>query len=297
MAGQIRLEAQYCQILSRPSLSDLEQLDPDESHIFFIENAQSVRAALAEHFTEYYFLNQYKKRRNQPLLAANGSGLFSSTDENGCSVARRMVDFLVEARVSLGDEGTWQMSTLREYILKRDGINLADIAHKKLRAQLPIRKTLLDADYADELASFRFPSTSCLYGVSQPLADLRGAVKFRKLFIRDGSGVYVAFDDDEVLYVGMSQCFSQRLSNTDAHHKLKIVVDKHPNARVAVIHYPFWKLSELTDAITTKEKDAAWVRIRGLLFGLERASIEYYSPRYNGAWMKQNCGDRSLAIQ
>lgn len=80
----------------------------------------------------------------------------------------------------------------------------------------------------------------------------------------------------------MSQCFSQRLSSTDAHHKLKIVADRNPSARIAVIHYPIWKFSELNDAITAKEKDAAWAKIRGLLFGLERACIEHYRPRYNG---------------
>ena len=51
---------------------------------------------------------------------------------------------------------------------------------------------------------------------------------------------------------------------------------------MAVIHYPFWKLPAFNDAVTSEEKDVVWGSIRELLFGLERACIEYYQPRYNG---------------
>lgn len=206
---------------------------------------------------------------------------FVSNDADGSSVARKIVDFVCHNRLRFGDDGEWALWALNDFLQGRSGVNLSDLAHKWKMSETLV-KHLPDADYTDELGSFRFPSTSCLYGVSQPLSKLRGAVKFRKLFIQDGAGVYIAFDGDEVLYVGMSQTFSQRLSNADTHHKLKVVRERHPEARVAVIHYPFWKLPEYNAAVTSEEKDAAWGRIRALLFGIEAACIEYYQPRYNG---------------
>lgn len=278
---QVRLRG----IFECVSESEIGACDHDRSYVLRVDSITSVEKALQRQFKAY---DVYQ--RNHPSLwrrAREGSAIktnshpFLPEDESGVSLARRMVEFIYQNRLGLGDDGKWQLWTCRELLLKRGGINLSDLAHQEQRQSVPV-KALPDADYTDELGSFRFPSTSCLYGVSQPLSQLRGAVKFRKLFIQDGAGVYVAFHDDEVLYVGMSQRFSQRLSNADGHHKLKWVLACHPTARVAVIHYPFWKLPLLKDAVTSDEKDAAWGRVRELLFGLERACIGYYKPRYNG---------------
>ncbi len=267
--------------------SGIGACDTDRSYVLRVNSKSiaSVEKALHQQFKAY---DVYQ--RNHPSLwrrAREGSAIktnshpFLPEDEAGVPIARRMVEFIYQNRLGLGDEGKWQLWTCRELLLNRGGINLSDLAHQEQRQSVLV-KALPNADYTDELGSFRFPSTSCLYGVSQPLSQLRGAVKFRKLFIQDGAGVYVAFHDDEVLYVGMSQRFSQRLSNAEYHHKLKLVLERHPQARVAVIHYPFWKLPSINDAVTSEEKDAAWGRIRELLLGLERACIEYYQPRYNG---------------
>lgn len=246
--------------------------DLDISYVISVDSCQRLEEGLRLEFAKFNYWRSSDTR--QPVR-------FLSHDDNGRAIAQRMIEFACSHRFSFGDDGTWRVWTCRDLLLKRPGINLSGVAHAEQRQSLPV-KVLPDADYTDELGSFRFPSTSCLYGVSQPISLLRGSAKFRKLFIRDGAGVYVAFDDDEVLYVGMSQRFSQRLSNAESHHKLKHVLEHHPQARVAVIHYPFWKLPALNDALTPEEKEKAWGRIRALLFGLERSCIEYYRPIYNG---------------
>lgn len=265
------------------SASKIRSGDLDRSYVLQVGAYKHLSDALRIEFAGFDFLKSVspaiwkrsaERRDRKPIK-------FLDEDDAGRSIAQRMVEFIYLNRHPLGDDGTWQVWKCRDLLLNRSGTNLSDMAHAEQKRAAPV-KALPGADYTDELGSFRFPSTSCLYGVSQPLTQLRGAVKFRKLFIQDGAGVYVAFHDDEVLYVGMSQRFSQRLSNAESHHKLKVVLERHPQARVAVIHYPFWKLPALNDAVTSEEKDAAWGRIRELLFGLERACIEYYQPMYNG---------------
>lgn len=206
---------------------------------------------------------------------------FIGQDEAGHSVARQMLDFVFENRVALGDNGDWHCWTFRDLLLKRPGVNFTDLAHEEIKKTVVV-KPVPGADYTDELDSFRFPSVSCLYGASQPLSELRGVVKFRKLFIQDGAGVYIVFDGDAVLYVGMSQQFSQRLCNAMSHHKLRLIIERHPDACVAVIHYPDWKLTVLDEAMSEGEVNAALTRVRELLFAFERACIEHYQPCYNG---------------
>lgn len=267
------------------AVSEIKECDFDRSYVLRVNSFHSIKQVLWQEFRAYdvrqrNFASLWRNAREGSAIRTNPHD-FLPEDEFGAPIAKRMVDFIYQNRLSLGDDGGWLLWTCRDLLLNRPGTNLSDMADAAQKQAAPV-KALPGADYTDELGSFRFPSTSCLYGVSQPLTQLRGAVTFRKLFIQDGAGVYVAFHDDEVLYVGMSQRFSQRLSNAENHHKLKVVLERHPQARVAVIHYPFWKLTALTDAVTSEEKDAAWGRIRELLFGLERACIEYYQPMYNG---------------
>ncbi|WP_137940372.1 hypothetical protein [Chitinivorax sp. B] len=264
--------------------SKIRSCDLDRSYVLQVGAYEALSDALRIEFAGFDFYQSVTPASIWKRIVERGDRKpfdFLAEDNTGRSIAQRMVEFIYLNRHSLGDDGTWQVWKCRDLLLNRSGTNLSDMAHAEQKRAASV-KALPDADYTDELGSFRFPSTSCLYGVSQPLSQLRGAVKFCKLFIQDGAGVYVAFHDDEVLYVGMSQRFSQRLSNAEYHHKLKLVLERHPQARVAVIHYPFWKLPSLNDAVTSEEKDAAWGRIRELLFGLERACIEYYQPRYNG---------------
>lgn len=278
--------------------SEINACDLDRSYALRVNSFHAIKQALWQQFRAYdvYQRNCAQLWRN----AREGSAIrtnphnFLPEDEFGASIARLMVDFIFQNRLSLGDDGGWLLWKCRDLLLKRVGINLSELAYVAQKQTTSV-KPLPGADFADELGSFRFPSTSCLYGVSQPLSQLRGAVKFRKLFIQDGAGVYVAFQDDEVLYVGMSQRFSQRLSNVDAHHKLKFVLEYHPLARVAVIHYPFWKLAALNNAVTSEEKDAAWGQVRTLLFGLEKACIEHYQPRYNGT-LAEKCVEADDAL-
>lgn len=280
------------------SLQKIERSDLDRSYVLEVDSFGPLVDALGSEFEGFDLL-----QRRHPSLWRRKVGRgnkrrmpieFLPEDESGASIARRMLEFIRQNRLSLGDEGTWQVWTCRDLLLNRFGSNLSSRPQAELKPTVPV-KALPDADYTDEFASFRFPSTSCLHGASQPISQLRGAAKFRQLFIRDGAGVYVAFNDDEVLYVGMSQRFSQRLSNAEAHHKLKLVLERHPQARVAIIHYPFWKLPALNDAVTSAEKEAAWGRIRGLLFGLECACIEYYQPRYNGTLDEEDAPLRESA--
>mgnify|MGYP000873689602 FL=1 len=227
------------------SLQKIERSNLDRSYVLEVDSFGPLVDALGGEFEGFDFL-----QRQHPSLWRRKVGRvnkrrmpieFLPEDENGESIARRMVEFIRLNRLSFGDEGTWQVWTCRDLLLNRFGTNLSSRHQAEQRQAAPV-KALPDADYTDEFASFRFPSTSCLHGASQPISQLRGATKFRQLFIRDGAGVYVAFDDDdEVLYVGMSQRFSQRLSNAESHHKLKLVLERHPQARVAIIHYPFWK--------------------------------------------------------
>lgn len=279
---RVRLDS-YFQSMDSYSQSKIRTSDLDRSYVLKVVSHKPLADALCFEFADFDSFQSVAPSlwRRRTVERGHLPYAFLAEDDAGRSIAQRMVEFICRDRLFLGDDGTWKVWTCRDLLLNRSGTNLSDMAHAEQRRHAPV-KALPDADYTDELESFRFPSTSCLYGVSQPLSQLRGAVKFRQLFMQDGAGVYVAFQDDEVLYVGMSQRFSQRLSSAENHHKLKLVLERHPQARVAVIHYPFWKLPAFSDAVTSEEKDAVWGRIRELLFGLERACIEYYQPRYNG---------------
>lgn len=287
---QVRLDGVFGHVNS--AILKKDTCDLDRSYVLQANSFFTIKMALQQQFRAYdvyqrKYPSLWRHARERSAIKSNNHHDFLPEDESGAPLARRMVDFIHQNRLSLGDDGKWQLWTFRDLLLKHCGINLSDLAHDEQKKSAQV-KALPDADYTDELGSFRFPSTSCLYGMSQPISQLRGAVKFRKLFIHDGAGVYVAFDADWVLYVGMSQCFSQRLSNADGHHKLKLILERHPQARVAVVHYPYWKLSALNNAVTFLEKDAAWGRIRTFLFGLERACIDYYQPRYNGTLEEEN---------
>lgn len=271
--------------------------DLDRSFVLRVVSHKPIADALGLEFTDFEFFDSFLP----PLLRRSKSDrlnrkpiFFVAEDDVGRSIAQRMVEFIYRNRLSLGDDGRWQVWTCRDLLLNQSGSNLSDLAHAERKRSVLV-KALPDADYTDELESFRFPSISCLYGVSQPLAKLGGATKFRQLFIQDGSGVYVAFQDNEALYVGMSQQFSQRLSSAEGHHKLKLVLNRHPQARVAVIHYPVWKFHALDYAVKPEEKEAAWARIRELLFDLERACIEYYQPKYNGSFDDECWGNCALS--
>jgi hypothetical protein len=272
--------------LPQPTVSDLN--DSYVMKLGEIEVLNVVEKAIQDHFWEYD-----ASRRDNPMLFKwyyvrknrKGSEVhprrFLPHDGAGQSIARQMVHFIYDNRLQLGDEGDWQVWTCRDLACGRAGSSLAewngDTDTRMAGVKLPHK-----ADYIDELDSFRFPSLSCLDGASQPLCRLRGAEKFCSLFVRDGAGVYIAFEDNSALYVGMSQCFSQRLSKAAFHHKLGPILKRHPEARVALIYYPYWKLAEVDDVVTEEDERAVWSRIRQLIFGFEQACIAHYQPRYNG---------------
>lgn len=192
-----------------------------------------------------------------------------------------MVRYVIENRIQLGDEGDWQMQSLRDWVLQRPWTFLLE----EIDQAAPHSTTITvshASDYSDEVVSFRFPSISVLAGQAQPIAALKGQKVFERLFVKDGAGVYVVFEGDDSLYVGMTECFSRRLMNANAHHKLRVIVERHPKASVGLIHYPAAKFVGLTNAVTNAESEAAWSRIRELIYGVEQACIRFYRPRYNG---------------
>jgi hypothetical protein len=272
--------------LGRPVVSD-----PDDSYVVKIgelEVLNVVEKAIQDHFWEYD-----ASRRDNPAwfkwcyerMNKKGSEAhlrrFLPQDGAGQLIARRMLHFIYDNRLQLGDEGDWLVWTCRDLACGRAGANLADW-NRDEKIEMVGAQARHDMDYRDELDSYRFPSISCLEGASQALSRLRGREAFLSLFVRDDAGVYIVFDESAVLYIGMSQCFSQRLQNTAAHHKLGPISKKHPEARLALIYYPYWKLAEIDNVVTEEDERVLWGHIRHLLFDLEQACIGHYQPRYNG---------------
>ncbi|GAB0154708.1 hypothetical protein [Marinobacterium sp. BA1] len=269
-------------------LSLYEHCKPDET--FFIEmDEESIDAAISSLQSRFHHLHGYS--RDNPLFlkhlirknsyTARNPRYYVDTDQNGRSTALLMLFHLYQHRLALGDDGGWHVYSFRDLALGRPGILLSDL--EKHSCPTEIKAFHGDtADYHDDIAEFRFPSISFLEGMSHRLSDLKGESEFLELFARDGAGVYITFSDDKALYVGMSKRLSQRLGNTNTHQKLKVIKDNHPNARVAFILYPVWKVEQLENAITSCEHAEGLLTLRRYLFGLENAMIRFYSPLYNG---------------
>lgn len=252
------------------------RLDPERSILFDVgakETADRITERIHSEFQPFTWLNQISRRSTQ-------SNLYVTTEHLRDDVLARMVRFVIENRVSLGDEGHWLMNSVRDYASSGSLSVVAD------RFQPPPDARAFDSgydpDHSDEVVSFRLPSLSVLAGQAQPLADLKGQKAFTKLFLRDGAGVYVVFEGESALYVGMAQRFSQRLMNANGHHKLRGVLLRHPFAQVALLHYPAESFRGLADAITPSEREDALVKLRELIFRFERSCIGFYRPRYNG---------------
>jgi hypothetical protein len=262
-----------------------DRVDLDRSVLFDVgteEAASEIEAMLHAEFFPFAWSNHLRTqgRFTWGKIKPDCSHSYVTTDQEAGDILDGFVRYVLDNRVRLGDEGDWQMQCLRDNILRRPWAFLSG----QIDDAPPVSRTTPDyqTDHSDEVASFRLPSPSVLAGHAQPIGALKGQRGFEHLFVKDGTGVYVVFDGDDLLYVGMTQCFSQRLMNANAHHKLRIILERHPKAHVALIHYPVAKFAGLGNAVTSAEHDAAWSRIRELVFGLERACIGFYRPRYNG---------------
>lgn len=270
-------------------LPDQDKCDLDQTYVLKLDDYAAMRDEVKSHFWAF---NAWRTQctRLWEMYVADGTAQtrpimsFMANDDDGTPLARRMVEFISEQRGRLGDEGHWHGATYRDILLKRTGFSIAELPW---RAQVPAAPALPVTpvpgdDYTDAVASFRFPSTTCMLGGAQRLSKLGGHTRFEKLFIRGGAGVYVVFDHDcSPLYVGMSLRFGQRLNSVGAHHKLKVVLKNHPLASVALIHYPVAKVTALTDAISEEEQQAARALVRELILGFEAACIRHYRPIYN----------------
>lgn len=251
------------------------RVDPERSVLFDVgtkEVADRIAERIHSEFQAYSFVSQISRRSTR-------SNLYVTTEHQPDDVLARMVRFVIDNRLALGDEGHWLMNSVRGYAASRPWCVVAD---RFQDAPHPIRQPNYEPDHSDEVASFRLPSLSVLAGHAQPLAHLKGQKAFTKLFVRDGAGVYVVFEGEAALYVGMAQRFSQRLMNANGHHKLRGVLLRHPLAQVALLHYPSESFRGLADAITPSEREDALVKLRELIFRFERSCIGFYRPRYNG---------------
>ena len=270
--------------------ADIQQdrVDLDRSALFDVgtqEAADDIKAHLHAEFFAFTWSNHLRAQGRfkwGKVGPDNGSGNYVVTAQESGDILAKFARYIIDNRVRLGDEGDWQTQSLRDYARKRPWVFLSDQTDETPPAGPTVALAAYEADHRDEVATFRLPSISVLAGHAQPIAALKGQKTFQHLFIRDGAGVYVVFDVDDVLYVGMAQRFSQRLMNANAHHKLRLILERHREAQVALIHYPAASFSGLANAVSSAEREVAQGHIRELVFGLERSCISFYQPRYNG---------------
>lgn len=256
------------------------EFDIDASAVYF---APCRRNEKQEHPALQALAIAFQERCDTWRMLRRGSvnGAFQAVAPDGADVAAMMRDYVLQHRLELGDDGAWRVHTLRAFLDGKAGLLMSELSRAEDGGQRVEPGEVATPDFSDELGGYRFPSLSILRGFSQPLSKLRGECRFRHLFIHDGPGVYIAFDGNVPLYVGMAQRLSQRLKSAESHHKLKHVLAKHPNSRIAAIPYPIWDMPEFAKTVTSTDQECAWAKLRRLLFSFETACIKHYQPSYN----------------
>ncbi|WP_342435580.1 hypothetical protein NSS79_18205 [Paenibacillus sp. FSL L8-0436] len=93
----------------------------------------------------------------------------------------------------------------------------------------------------------------------------------------DVTGLYIVFENANILYVGMSLKIDRRISNIEStHHQLPTILKRHPFSRVHIIEFPWWELDISDDDLTLYQ-----YIVTTALRGFESAAIQYYRPLYN----------------
>lgn len=262
----------------------LARFDLDTSLVYCAPTAErdakthSVLLRLADVFRD---VNQFGRMAGKSSFRSP----FYMVAGNGVCVVDEVRSYIQDNRLELGDDGSWCVWPLRAFLSNQPGTCLEDLALASVDRSAPIVVPAAEPDYTDAVAQYRFPSLSILRGYSQPVACLRGQLRFTRLFMQDGPGLYIVFDGLKPLYVGMAQRLSQRLSSATSHHKLKSILECHPGARVATIPYPIWDMPDFSAVVTCADRERVWRRVRELLFSFEAACIAHYKPAYN--WLTQ----------
>lgn len=104
---------------------------------------------------------------------------------------------------------------------------------------------------------------------SFPLKNCLGRVE------HDVTGLYIVFENSNILYVGMSLKVDRRISNIESsHHQLPTILKEHPNSRVHILEFPWWEL-EIPD------DDLIKPIVYNALRKFESTAIQRYKPKYN----------------